>query len=36
VASLGLGEDHLTTYPTLKAHAKKHPLSLIHFDAHAI
>jgi len=36
VASLGLGGDHLTTYPTHKAHAKKHgPLSLIHFDAHA-
>jgi agmatinase len=35
VASLGLGGDHLTTYPALKAHAKKHgPLSLIHFDAH--
>src|SRR5262245_26950185 len=36
VASLGLGGDHLTSYPALKAHAKKHgPLSLIHFDAHA-
>jgi agmatinase len=36
VASLGLGGDHLTSYPALKAHAKKHgPLALIHFDAHA-
>jgi agmatinase len=36
VASLGLGGDHLTSYPALRAHAKKHgPLSLIHFDAHA-
>jgi arginase family enzyme len=36
VASLGLGGDHLTSYPALKAHAKKHgPLSPIHFDAHA-
>jgi arginase family enzyme len=36
VASLGLGGDHLTSYPALKAHAEKHgPLSLIHFDAHA-
>jgi agmatinase len=35
-ASLGLGGDHLTSYPALRAHAKKHgPLSLIHFDAHA-
>jgi agmatinase len=35
VASLGLGGDHLTSYPALKAFAKKHgPLSLIHFDAH--
>jgi agmatinase len=35
VASLGLGGDHLTSYPALKAHARKHgPLSLIHFDAH--
>jgi agmatinase len=35
VASLGLGGDHLTSYPALRAHAKKHgPLSLIHFDAH--
>jgi hypothetical protein len=34
-ASLGLGGDHLTSYPALRAHAKKHgPLSLIHFDAH--
>ena len=36
VSSLGLGGDHLTSYPALRAHAKKHgPLSLIHFDAHA-
>ena len=36
VASLGLGGDHLTSYPALKAHAKKHgALSLIHFDAHS-
>jgi agmatinase len=36
VASLGLGGNHLTSYPALKAHARKHgPLSLIHFDAHA-
>lgn len=36
VASLGLGGDHLVSYPALKAHAKKHgALSLIHFDAHA-
>jgi agmatinase len=35
VATLGLGGDHLTSYPALKAHAKKNgPLSLIHFDAH--
>jgi agmatinase len=34
VASLGLGGDHLTTYPALKAHAKKHgPLSPIYFMA---
>jgi agmatinase len=35
IASLGLGGDHLTSYPALKAHAKRHgALSLIHFDAH--
>jgi agmatinase len=35
VATLGLGGDHLTSYPALKAHAQKNgPLSLIHFDAH--
>jgi agmatinase len=35
VSSLALGGDHLTSYPALRAHAKKHgPLSLIHFDAH--
>jgi agmatinase len=35
VSTLGLGGDHLTSYPAVKAHARKHgPLSLIHFDAH--
>lgn len=35
-ATLILGGDHFTTYPSLKAHAEKHgaPLSLIQFDAH--
>ena len=34
-ASLLLGGDHFISYPSLRAHAKKHgPLSLIHFDAH--
>lgn len=35
-ATLILGGDHFTTYPSLKAHAAKHgaPLSLIQFDAH--
>ncbi len=32
---IGLGGDHLTTYPLLKAHAQVHgPLALIQFDAH--
>lgn len=32
---IGLGGDHLTTYPLLKAHAAVHgPLALIQFDAH--
>ncbi len=32
---IGLGGDHLTTYPLLKAHARVHgPLALIQFDAH--
>ncbi|MET0597190.1 MAG: agmatinase [Mesorhizobium sp.] len=32
---VGLGGDHLVTYPLLKAHAEKHgPLALIQFDAH--
>lgn len=35
-ATLGLGGDHLCTYPAIKEHARKHgPLSLIHFDAHS-
>jgi len=34
--TLGLGGDHLVTYPAIKEHARKHgPLSLIHFDAHS-
>ncbi|MEZ5527500.1 MAG: agmatinase [Gammaproteobacteria bacterium] len=34
-ASLLLGGDHFISYPSLRAHAKKHgPISLIHFDAH--
>lgn len=32
---IGLGGDHLITYPLLKAHAARHgPLALVHFDAH--
>lgn len=32
---IGLGGDHLVTYPLLKAHAETHgPLALVHFDAH--
>lgn len=35
VFSISLGGDHFTTYPNLKAHAKKHgPLALLQFDAH--
>lgn len=34
-ASLLLGGDHFISYPSLRAHAKRHgPISLIHFDAH--
>lgn len=33
---LGVGGEHLVTYPALKAYSKKYPeLYLIHFDAHA-
>lgn len=36
LSTLGLGGDHLSTYPAIKEHARKHgPLSLIHFDAHS-
>ena len=36
ISTLGLGGDHLSTYPALKEHARRHgTLSLIHFDAHA-
>lgn len=36
VGVLGLGGDHMVTYPLLSAHAKVHgPLSLVHFDAHS-
>ncbi|HEU0222365.1 MAG TPA: agmatinase [Paracoccaceae bacterium] len=36
VKALLLGGDHFTTYPSLKAHARRHgPLALIHFDAHS-
>jgi agmatinase len=36
VSPLGLGGDHLTSYPALKAQSRRHgPLSLIQFDAHA-
>ncbi|MGG7567380.1 agmatinase [Rhodovulum sp. DZ06] len=33
---LGLGGDHFTTYPALRAHAEKlgRPISLVQFDAH--
>jgi agmatinase len=32
---IGLGGDHLSTYPLLKAHAEVYgPLALIQFDAH--
>lgn len=34
-AALLLGGDHFISYPSLRAHFKKHgPISLIHFDAH--
>ena len=34
-ATLGLGGDHFTTYPTLKAYAAKYgPIGLVQFDAH--
>src|SRR5690606_6555915 len=34
-AALLLGGDHFITYPSLRAHHKKHgTISLIHFDAH--
>ncbi|RED18618.1 agmatinase [Pontivivens insulae] len=34
-ATLLIGGDHFTTYPSLKAHVAKHgPLALIQFDAH--
>lgn len=33
--TLGLGGDHFTTYPTLKAYAERFgPLALVQFDAH--
>jgi agmatinase len=35
-ASLALGGDHFSTYPVLRAYAKKHgPLTLLQFDAHS-
>lgn len=35
VSTMGLGGDHLTAYPEIKALSRAHgPLSLIHFDAH--
>jgi agmatinase len=34
-ATLLLGGDHFISYPSLRAHFKKHgPIALIHFDAH--
>ena len=34
-ATLGLGGDHFTTYPTLRAYAAKYgPIGLVQFDAH--
>jgi agmatinase len=34
-AALLLGGDHFISYPSLRAHFKKHgPIALIHFDAH--
>ncbi len=36
VIPLGLGGDHVITYPILQAIAKKHgPVALVHIDAHA-
>ena len=32
---LGIGGDHLTTLPALRAVAKSRPVGLIHFDAHS-
>jgi guanidinopropionase len=32
---LGIGGDHLTTLPVLRAVAKARPVGLIHFDAHS-
>lgn len=32
---LGIGGDHLTTLPALRAVAKNRPVGLIHFDAHS-
>lgn len=32
---LGVGGDHLTTLPVLRAVAKQRPVGLIHFDAHS-
>ena len=36
VSVLGLGGDHVVTYPIVAATAERHgPLSLVHFDAHS-
>lgn len=36
VRLVGLGGDHLVSYPLIKAHAAKYgPISLVHFDAHS-
>ncbi|MDQ0392789.1 guanidinopropionase [Labrys monachus] len=32
---LGIGGDHLTTLPVLRAVARRRPVGLIHFDAHS-
>lgn len=32
---LGIGGDHLTTLPVLRAVARKAPVGLVHFDAHS-
>jgi guanidinopropionase len=32
---LAAGGDHLTTLPALRALAKRHPVAMIHFDAHS-